>query len=201
MPYRRDAAPAADGKRLLVDRQDNGDPRVFEAPPRPLLLKLLRTALFTLPFAGGWWRTINCLLVGAGRADACGPWGEVVKGAAFTLVYLGFMVGLPEWGDRRFVRRAEVLPDGLRVVTYRGSPIVLRWKEVVEVRAFRNKVLGGQRFRWTRVTAPPMRDVIFGDRLTGYDDLVASIHENTPRARRDGPLRFAERWLMGAKPA
>jgi hypothetical protein len=45
-----------------------------------------------------------------------------------------------------------------------------------------------------------MRDVIFGDRLTRYDDLVASIHENTPQARSDGPLRFGERWLMGAKP-
>jgi hypothetical protein len=39
------------------------------------------------------------------------------------------------------------------VVTYRGSPVVLKWKDVVEVPEFRNKVLGGQRFRWPRVTA------------------------------------------------
>jgi hypothetical protein len=26
------------------------------------------------------------------------------------------------------------------------------------------------------------------------------IHENTPQARLDGPLRSVERWLMQAKP-
>ena len=36
--------------------------------------------------------------------------------------------------------------------------------------------------------------------INGYAELVAMIHENTPQARRDGPLRFVERWLMEAKP-
>ena len=192
---------ATGGKRPLVDRQHDVTPRIFEAPPRPLLAKLLKIALFSLPFVVIWWRTIDCFLVPGGRADACSSWLAIAKFAALTVFVLGFTLVLPEWGDRRFVRRAELLQDGVRVVTYRGSPVVLKWKDVVEVREFRNKVLGGQRFRWTRVTAPPMRDVIFGDRLTRYDDLVASIHENTPQARRDGPLRFGERWLMGGKPA
>jgi hypothetical protein len=34
------------------------------------------------------------------------------------------------------------------------------------------------------VTVPSARDVIFVDQLTGYDELVGIIHENTPHARR-----------------
>ena len=71
---------------------------------------------------------------------------------------------------------------------------------MIEVREFRKTAFGGQRFRYTRVTVPSARDVIFVDQLTGYDELVGIIHENTPQARRDGSLRFVERWLMGAKP-
>ena len=178
---------------------DKSPSRTFEAPGRPLPVKLLRAAVFGLPLVLCLKKLGDCLLVAATTGDAACVWGST-KATIVIGAMVAFVLGFPEWMDREYVRRVELLPDGLRAVTYHGRPIVLRWEDVTEIREFRNKAFGGHPVRLIRLTVPSTRPLLFKDQIAGYDDLVATIRRNTPQARRDGSVRFVERWLIAGKP-
>ena len=67
------------------------EPRAFEAPPRPFIGKVVRTALFVFPLLLAVWRLGQCILIAA-PSDASCVW-VYVKATAVGSVLVGLAVG------------------------------------------------------------------------------------------------------------